>query len=156
MFQNRAGRKERWLPKQTANINTHATVVLGGPDLCLPAGGEGEGWQKAGIKWIAGKKNASLILKWAEVDLKSMEECSAHKNIKIHRNNLLLYFAVLYCIFAFFLFNIPFGRGFVCWRKLKISSVMFWKDWLLEWEGYKIQRHPLWVFMKPLLEKMPI
>lgn len=81
MFQNRAGRKEERLPKQAAN-NTHATVVLWGPDPRLPAGGEGEGWQRAGFKWIAGK-NASLILKWAEVDLKSVKECMAHKNRSI-------------------------------------------------------------------------
>jgi len=49
VFQNRAGRKEERLPKQPAN-NTHATVVLWGPAPRLPAGGEGEGWQRAGFE----------------------------------------------------------------------------------------------------------
>lgn len=83
MFQNRAGRKDERLPKQTAN-NTHATVVLWGPDPCLPAGGEGRGGREQALSEVLAKKIAgSLILKWAEVDIKNMKELIACKN----RNN---------------------------------------------------------------------
>jgi len=80
VFQNRAGRKEERLPKQAAN-NTHATIVLWGPDPGLPAGGEGEGWWRAASNEVLAK-NASLILKWAEVGLRRVKECwstAAHK-----------------------------------------------------------------------------